>query len=252
MKTVPMRWFDLDAPIQEIRATLGADPRLAELLASHPGIRVPGAWVLPMPERLDARRAMALGTAGLTAGLALRALLDRGLTPERGPVLVTGASGGVGSATVQLAKRRGARVAAITGKAKMQQVRGLGADIIVERGADPVEALGDSSVDVVVDNVAGPAFPQMLKVLRRGGRYVSSGAIAGPIVELDLRTFYLRDLTFTGSTVVPPGTLATVVRYIEAGDIRPALAATYPLHEFHAAQTAFIEKRHTGNIVVIP
>ena len=80
----------------------------------------------------------------------------------------------------------------------------------------------------------------------------SAGAIAGPIVEFDLRTFYLRDLTFTGATVVPPGVFADLVGYIERGEIRPLLAERYKLSDFHAAQTAFIEKTHVGNIVVAP
>ncbi|MEM9100195.1 MAG: zinc-binding dehydrogenase, partial [Pseudomonadota bacterium] len=71
-------------------------------------------------------------------------------------------------------------------------------------------------------------------------------------VEFDLRTFYLRDLIFTGATVVPPGTFADLVGYIERGEIKPLVAATYPLRDFHEAQSAFIAKAHTGNIVVLP
>ncbi|MEO0359854.1 MAG: zinc-binding dehydrogenase, partial [Pseudomonadota bacterium] len=82
--------------------------------------------------------------------------------------------------------------------------------------------------------------------------YACSGAIAGPMVELDLRTLYLRDLTFAGSTVVAPEVMRNIVRYIEAGEIRPVLAATYPLAELRDAQTAFIAKKHVGNIVVTP
>ncbi len=89
-------------------------------------------------------------------------------------------------------------------------------------------------------------------MLERGGRYTCSGAIAGPMVTLDLRTFYLRDLTFTGSTIIPQHVFHDVVRYIECGEIRPMLAATYPLSELRDAQAAFIAKRHTGNIVVLP
>ena len=81
-------------------------------------------------------------------------------------------------------------------------------------------------------------------------RYTCAGAIAGPIVALDLRTFYLRDLTFTGATIVPPGVFADLVGYIERGEIKPLLAATYPLEELAAAQETFIAKRHVGNIAV--
>lgn len=102
-------------------------------------------------------------------------------------VLVTGASGGVGSATVQLAKRRGATVTAIAGRAKAQQVLAIGADRVIDRDDDLVDVLGERSVDVVVDNVSGPALGGLLDILRTGGRYVSSGAIAGPLVTFDKR-----------------------------------------------------------------
>lgn len=114
------------------------------------------------------------------------------------------------------------------------------------------EATGQDTVTVVADIVGGDYFETVIDVLARGGRYTCSGAIAGPIVSLDLRTFYLRDLTFTGSTVLPPHVFIDLVGYIERGEVRPVLAATYPLSELHTAQQAFIDKTHTGNIVVCP
>ncbi|MGI9222303.1 MAG: zinc-binding dehydrogenase, partial [Woeseiaceae bacterium] len=110
--------------------------------------------------------------------------------------------------------------------------------------------IGRESVDVIADVVGGPMFPTMLEVLTRGGRYTCSGAIAGPIVDLDLRTMYLKDLTFTGATVVPPGTFGRLVKYIENDEIRPLLAKTFSLKDFVLAQQAFIAKQHVGNIVV--
>ena len=104
----------------------------------------------------------------------------------------------------------------------------------------------------MADIVGGAYFGTLIDALDRGGRYTCSGAIAGPIVEMDLRTFYLRDLTFTGSTVIPPQVFTDLVGYIERGEVRPVLAATYDLQDLAAAQQAFIDKRHTGNIVVIP
>ncbi|HLS18396.1 MAG TPA: zinc-binding dehydrogenase [Paracoccaceae bacterium] len=115
-------------------------------------------------------------------------------------VLITGASGGVGSAAVQLAKRRGATVIAQTSPAKAEEVRALGADRVVGRDADLVAELGQGSVDVVADLVGGPQWPSLLEILRRGGRYAVAGAIAGPIAEIDLRTLYLKDLTLMGCT----------------------------------------------------
>ena len=168
------------------------------------------------------------------------------------PVVSASGAGGVGSATVQLAKRRGAQVIAITGKSKVDQLKQLGADRIVERGADVVAVLGENAVDVVVDNVAGPGFGQMLKVLRRGGRYVSSGAIAGPVVALDMRDMYLKDITLIGSTAWDAPVFPNLVSYIEQGEIRPLLAKTFPLQQIAAAQKEFMEKSHFGNFVLIP
>jgi NADPH:quinone reductase-like Zn-dependent oxidoreductase len=168
-------------------------------------------------------------------------------------VLVPGASGGVGGALVQLAKRRGARVIAMASEAKHAEVAALGPDRLLPRAPDDLlAALSGESVTVVADVVGGPQWPNLIDILERGGRYTCSGAIAGPIVPLDLRVLYLHDLTFTGSTVVPQGTLQAVVGYIERGEIRPVLAATYPREALIAAQQAFIDKKHTGNIVVVP
>ena len=180
-------------------------------------------------------------------------MLTRAQVTEKDTVLVPGASGGVGGALVQLAKRRGARVIAMASEAKHADVVRFGPDRILSRAPDDLRAaLGDEQITVVADIVGGPYWPKLIDVLDRGGRYTCSGAIAGPMVELDLRTLYLRDLTFTGSTVIDLDVMPNLVGYIEAGEIKPALAATYPLAQLREAQTAFIEKRHTGNIVVIP
>ena len=165
-------------------------------------------------------------------------------------VLITGASGGVGSAAVQLARVRGARVVAVTGPAKADGVRRLGAERTQARDDDLVDALGRDSVDVVVDLVAGARFPQLLEVLRPGGRYAVAGAIGGPLVELDVRTLYLKDLSFYGCTALEPDVFARLVEHIEGGRIEPLVAATYPLERIADAQTAFLEKRHLGKIVL--
>jgi NADPH:quinone reductase-like Zn-dependent oxidoreductase len=159
-------------------------------------------------------------------------------------VLITGASGGVGSAAVQLAKRRGARIFAMTGAAKAQTVHDLGADVILERD-DP---LPPGSFDAVVDLVAGPRWPEMIDGLRRGGRYVTAGAIAGPIAEIDVRTLYLRDLTLFGTTYQPANILPDVIGYIESGVLKPLVAEIFPLADLAKAQDAFLTKRHVGKI----
>jgi NADPH:quinone reductase-like Zn-dependent oxidoreductase len=167
-------------------------------------------------------------------------------------VLVAGASGGVGSAVVQLAKRRQAIVTAIAGREKMAQVRSIGADRVIARGDDIVAALGENAGDVVIDNVAGPAFGGMLEVLKRGGRYASSGAIAGPLVTLDMRTFYLKDLTLIGCTAWDEPVFPNLISYIERGEIRPLVWKTFPLEQIADAQREFTTKKHVGKLVLIP
>jgi NADPH:quinone reductase-like Zn-dependent oxidoreductase len=180
-------------------------------------------------------------------------MLTRAKVTAADTVLIPGASGGVGGALVQLAKRRGGRVIALASDAKHADVAALGADRVLPRAPDNLRAaLREEKITVLADVVGGPYWPTLIDILERGGRYTCSGAIAGPMVTLDLRTFYLRDLTFTGSTVIDPEVMPNIVRYIEAGEIKPALAATYPLDQLREAQAAFIRKDHTGNIVVIP
>ena len=166
-------------------------------------------------------------------------------------VLITGASGGVGSAAVQLAKRRGATVIAQCSDAKASEVKALGADRIVDRKADLVAILGENSVDVVIDVVGGEDWPNLLRVLRQGGRYAIAGAIAGPIAEIDLRTLYLKDLTLYGCTFQEDEVFTNLISYVEAGEIRPIVAKTYPLNEIHRAQEDFLSKAHLGKLVLI-
>lgn len=192
-----------------------------------------------------------LGTIPCAYGTA-ESMIHRAKVESGEHVLVTGASGGVGSAAVQLAKRRGAVVTAIAGGDKLEQVRSIGADHVIERGSNIVASLGEKSVDIVVDNVAGDGFGEMLKVLKRGGRYVSSGAIGGPLVTLDMRDFYLKDLTMIGCTAWDEPVFPNLISYIERGEIRPLLAKTFPLDQIVEAQRVFTEKKHVGKFVLIP
>ena len=179
-------------------------------------------------------------------------MLHRSAVGPSDHVLVAGASGGVGSATVQLAKRRGARVTAIAGAAKLDQVKEIGADRVIGRDHDLIAELGAESVDAVVDNVAGPGFARMLKVRKRGGRYASSGAIAGSIVSLDMRDMYLKDITLIGCTAWDEPVFPNLISYIERDEIRPLLAKVFPLSEIARAQREFMEKKHIGNFVLVP
>jgi NADPH:quinone reductase-like Zn-dependent oxidoreductase len=211
-------------------------------------VRVPASEVFPLEADLSD---VELGAVPCAYGTAENMLHRAGVRAGQ-HVLVTGASGGVGAAAVQLARLRGAEVTAVAGAAKAAQVLALGAARVAGRDADPVDVVGEQAVDVVVDNVSGPGLDALLSCLRRGGRYVSSGAIAGPAVSFDKRTFYLRDLTLIGCTAWDEPVFPALVGYLESGELRPPVAATWPLERIADAQAEFLHKRHVGKHVLVP
>ena len=177
-------------------------------------------------------------------------MLGRAAVGPGQSVLVTGASGGVGSAAVQLAARRGAQVTAVAAADKHADVTSLGASAVVDRHADLVQAFGRNAFDAVIDVVGGDSWPRLLEVLRPRGQYAVAGAIGGPIVQLDLRTLYLNDLDVHGCTRMDAGVFADLVGYIQRGEVRPLVAATFPLEQIVDAQRLFLTKRHVGKIVL--
>ncbi|MBX2825829.1 MAG: alcohol dehydrogenase family protein [Gammaproteobacteria bacterium] len=211
----------------------------------------PVSNVHPVKSQLSSPELATFATSYVTA----ENMLNRAVVREGDTVLIPGASGGVGGALIQLAKRRGARTIGMASASKHEQVLATGVDVVLPRSPENLvktlkDRTGSSSVSVVADAVGGPLWNSLIDCLERGGRYTCSGAIAGPMVKLDLRTLYLRDLTFTGATVVPPGVFADLVHYIDDAEIKPLLAATYPLASLHEAQQVFIDKQHVGNLVV--
>jgi alcohol dehydrogenase len=211
-------------------------------------VKVPATEVFPInSDWTDAE----LGSIPCAYGTAEN-MLERANVAKNEVVLVTGASGGVGSATVQLAARRGAQVIAVAGKDKLASVRALGADQVCARDEDLLATLGEQSVDVVVDNVAGEGVASMLKLLKRGGRLATSGAIAGPMVQMDLRDTYLKDISLLGSTAWDEVVFPNLIGYIERGEIKPLVAEVFPMHEIVQAQTLFLQKKHVGKFVLVP
>ena len=180
-------------------------------------------------------------------------MLERARLTAGERIAIPGASGGVGSALVQLAALRRAVVTAISSEAKGPAVQALGAARVVAREAGNVPeaaALAGGPFDVVADIVGGADVPGWVGSLRRGGRYVCAGAIAGPVVDLDLRVLYLNDLELIGATACPPDLFPKLVALIESDSVRPVVAATYPLERIHEAQEAFEAKQHVGSIVI--
>ena len=171
---------------------------------------------------------------------------------EKETILITGASGGVGSAAIQLAKLRDANVIAQCAFEKKEEVIQMGADKIVFRNSDLLKEIGRDAVDIVIDLVGGPKWAQLLDILKPGGRYATSGAIAGPIVKLDLRTLYLKDLTLYGCTFQSKEVFRNIIKYIEENKIKPLVAKSYPLKEIKKAQLDFLSKKFTGKLVLVP
>ena len=214
---------------------------------------VPAENAHPVNSTLDDAQLATFCCAYLTA----EHMLDRARVTEGERVLITGASGGVGSGLVQLCRARGAIPYAITAAGKEEALIGIGAEGVISRNTDELvdaaqEMTGGEPVDVVADLVAGPLFNDLLRILRPEGRYTTAGAIAGPVVDLDLRTMYLKQLELHGSSQGTRTAFRRLLNYIECGTIKPLLHRTYRLSEFHQAQPDFMAKGFIGNLVVVP
>lgn len=166
-------------------------------------------------------------------------------------VLVTGASGGVGLAVVQLALLRGAEVVAQSSLAKSAPLRAFGATILPRDSTPPAR-----SFDAVIDIVGGEGFQDRLDALRLGGRYATSGAVGGPLVKGDLRRIYLNDLTLLGATHQPREVFAGLVTIINTARIRPVVSRTYPVRNIALAQAQAqadpAAGRCPGKLVLVP
>ncbi|MBF6603961.1 MAG: acryloyl-CoA reductase [Chloroflexi bacterium] len=174
-------------------------------VAQHGGFaeyaRVPAAWIVPLPAALTARDAMAIGTAGFTAALSVQALESRGLTPAAGPVLVTGATGGVGSTAVAILADRGYEVWAVTGKeAARDWLAGLGAAGFLSRDEVAVEGrpLEHERWAGAIDSVGAAALPYILRTLRRGAAVAACGNASGPALATTVLPFILRGVALLG------------------------------------------------------
>ena len=165
-------------------------------------IRVPAAWAVPMPAGLDLRASMILGTAGFTAALCVHKLEAFGMTPDGGPVLVTGATGGVGSVAVKLLAQLGYEVHAVTGKPDQHDfLAGLGAKELMSRedalkGAE--RPLGRPTWGGVVDTVGGDILVNGVKSLRYGASLAACGLVASPDIPATVLPFILRHVNLLG------------------------------------------------------
>ena len=218
-------------------------------------VTVPARNAIVIPEETQFTDAQ-LVTLPCSGGTAMN-MLNMAEATQDDVVLVTGASGGVGTFLVQIAKYVGAKVVGVCSKEKSDAVRAIGADAIVDRNTgdltgDASAALNGKKFTLVADVVGGSKFPEYLSLLRRGGRYVTAGAIGGAHVNLDLRTLYLKNLSFFGSTVFLPKTFPSLIQILLNDRLQPAVASIRPLSEIQTAQREFLTKKHVGSMVLIP
>jgi NADPH:quinone reductase-like Zn-dependent oxidoreductase len=202
----------------------------------------------PLSDEQLACLPVAFGTA---IGMLERAKVRKGET-----VLVTGASGGVGLALVQLAAARGARVLAITSGSKEGAVLANGAAAVFNRASPDIlaeiGAAAPDGLDVVADIAGGTGVSTMMPMLRDNGRWVIAGAVAGPVIEFDLRRLYLHNVQLIGSSMHTRVHFRELVALARGGNISPQVSSSFALTEIAEAQAEFSARRHIGKIVLLP
>lgn len=223
--------------------------------------RVDGEWLVPVPEGLTTRSAMLIGTAGLTAMLAVDRLEAAGLVPEAGSVLVTGAGGGVGSIAVQLMARLGYAVTAVTGRQELaDRLRRLGASEVIDRTdllAPSGRVLDKEQWTAAVDPVGGQLLGEVLKKIRYGGAVAAIGAAGGPNWEASIIPFILRGISLLGiDSVMQPrearlaawGRLAKLFSAADYAD----LTREARLEDLPELAGIILEGRLSGRVIVDP
>ncbi|HEY9329678.1 MAG TPA: zinc-binding dehydrogenase [Streptomyces sp.] len=182
-------------------------------------------------------------------------MIERGRLRQGETALVSGASGGVGLALVQLARARGARVIAISSGTKIDAVREAGAHEVIDRARDvaaQIRAVAPEGIDVALDVVAGELVSDGLPLLREGGRWVIAGALGGYGVTLDVRRLYLHNAQVIGSAMHTPAHFDLLMDLARRAEVEPVIAAVFPLDRAGEAQEALSRRGHVGKIVMHP
>ncbi|MGE4404920.1 oxidoreductase [Pseudomonas sp.] len=221
--------------------------------------RVPADWVVRLPAGMDLKRAMALGTAGFTAALGVQRMEDNGLTPDKGPVIVTGATGGVGSLAVDMLAGLGYAVTALTGKPQEEAyLKSLGAKDVLLRGdldLAKIRPLDNARWAGAVDNLGGEVLAWILSTMQQAGTVASIGLAASMNLPTTVAPFILRGVSLLG---VDSGYIGFPIRQRIwdrlAGDLKPRhldeVTRTVALDDLPAAFDAFIAGQVKGRTVV--
>ena len=234
-------------------------------VARHGGyaqfVRVPAEWIMKLPDGLTTREAMVVGTGGFTSALSVVALEDWGLTPSAGPVLVTGATGGVGSMAVSMLAGRGYEVVASSGKASANEfLLGLGASRVIDRAelsADDPRPLQTTTYAAAVDCVGGNTLANVLKRLNYGSAVAASGLTGGTALPTSVMPFILRGVALLGiDSVQTPMDVRRSVWGRIASDLKPAglesIGHSIGLNDLDRVLTAILAGEVSGRYVVSP
>ena len=234
-------------------------------VARHGGyaqfVRVPAEWIMKLPDGLTAREAMVVGTGGFTSALSIVALEKWGLTPADGPVLVTGATGGVGSMAVSMLAGRGYEVVASSGKASANEfLLGLGASRVIDRtelSADDPRPLQTTAYAAAVDCVGGNTLANVLKRLNYGSAVAASGLTGGTAIPTSVMPFILRGVALLGiDSVQTPMEVRQIVWSRIASDLKPAglesIGHSIGLNDLDRVLTAILAGEVSGRYVVSP
>jgi NADPH:quinone reductase-like Zn-dependent oxidoreductase len=217
-------------------------------------VAVPAANAYPVPAGFDLAAAAACGLVYLTAW---HSLIIRGAVQPGETVLIVGASGGVNTASIQIAKHAGARVIVVgSNRVKLDLAESLGADVLIDRSLEDnwskavYQATGRRGADVVVDNVIRGTLPLSLRAACKGGRILTVGNTAGPKVEIDNRFVFGKHLSILGSTMGTRADFAAVMELVFTGKLKPVLDRTYPLSEARLAQERLAAGAQLGKITL--
>lgn len=234
-------------------------------VARHGGyaqfVRVPAEWIMKLPDGLTTREAMVVGTGGFTSALSIVALEKWGLTPADGPVLVTGATGGVGSMAVSMLAGRGYEVVASSGKASANEfLLGLGASRVIDRtelSADDPRPLQTTTYAAAVDCVGGNTLANVLKRLNYGSAVAASGLTGGTAIPTSVMPFILRGVALLGiDSVQTPMEVRRNVWSRIASDLKPAglesIGHSIGLNDLDQVLTAILAGEVSGRYVVSP
>ncbi|MGW0893748.1 zinc-binding dehydrogenase [Saccharopolyspora sp. NPDC002578] len=240
--------YDADGPDANPVGLMGSerDGGYAEYVTA-PARRVHDVTDSPLTDDQIAALPTAYGTA--------LGMIERGRVRAGETVLVSGASGGVGIALVQLARARGATVLAISSGSKIRAVREAGAHAVVDRAGDVVDQLraaAPGGVDVALDVVAGDLVSEGVALLREGGRWVIAGALGGYRTTLDVRRLYLHNAQVIGSAMHTPAHFELLVDLARRAEVQPVIAATFPLEQAARAQEELARRNHVGKLVLHP